>query len=745
MPRSMAAMFAAVFATAAIAVHAAPDPAEMIYPAPRAVLSEFHKIQIYGSSIRFIYDPEIKVNFTGHFKQKLKELETGAATISEPEIEKMRQVRIYCALPHNAGLAEKMNGIPVPQPPEQGYAIRIVSDTPEKLRIVLVGADPRGLLYGIATLIQLISLEDGKLYLNVADIDDSPEWAERYASDDVTRPDVKGLMDLATSKISGFAMQYRADWKSFGDESLRPSLAAIKKVTDYDLIDVMLLLHIYVGPTGGPKFDISSEEDISALIDRCRIAAKSGIGFIMICADDWTPRRGDEYIFFDDHQAEAEKFDHSIGKAHGYLMRRLYDALKPDFPHLRWAMVGAPYSGHHGIDKPGIAKYVRDWGQAAPREVFWVWTGPEVCSIEISQKDYDAFAALLNGQDLFVWDNSNCFDGPMPRWETKFYPEMVTDSFGIIYWNDRVFFNKWQTAYTLSANAYAWNPQKYNPVRDYNRALSEVFGSANVAPLVRLRNAMIAAQKQIATGNRENFKPLLDEFEAAAAACADLKAPDSGSLPLKSITDELTLAREFNHVIREKVAAGRLSAPVKADGVIDPEEWKGAAAFTVADRDGLPDPNPTKGLIGYDDHTVYLAFTVFNNAELPELQPQPLDYQTFLTADNLEIFIQPSPAGGYGHFCLDYAGNRFDEKEADGGFAWNPDWSVAVKRTPPVWTAEVTIPLVSLEPLGPVQPSGGALWRMNVFRVSGGNKVQAWSRGGSSFHSPQFFGEVVFE
>ncbi|MEA4861743.1 MAG: beta-N-acetylglucosaminidase domain-containing protein [Victivallaceae bacterium] len=749
MPRSIRTMLAATLTVLAMTSVESADPADLIYPAPREILSAFQKVEICDKNIGFIYDPELKGNnFTGHFRQKMKEKETAAniQPVSTEDAEKMRQVRIYCAFPQNAGLAEKLAGRPIPQPPEQGYSIRIVGDTADRLRIVLVGADTRGLLYGIATLLQLITAEDGKLYLNIAEIDDSPVWAERYASDDVIYPTVDDLIGLAAHKISGFALQYRREWRTFGDENVRASLAAIKKVTDYNLLDVMLLLHIYAGPTGGEKFDISNEDDIAAMIDRCRLAAQSGVGMIMICADDWTPRRGDEYIFFDGHQAEAEKFDHSIGKAHGYLMRRLYDALKDDFPRLRWAMVGAPYSVQgHGIDKPGVAKYVHDWGQAAPHEVFWVWTGPEVCSPKISKQNYQAFADLLNGQDLFVWDNSNCFDGPMPRWETELYPELVTDSFGILYWNDRVLFNKWQEAYTLSANAYAWNPEKYNPVRDYDRALAEVFGPDNVAPLMRLRAAMVAAQKQIATGDRTGFKQLLDEFEAAFAACCDLKCPDGEVLPIKQIAAELKLAQDFNSIVPEKVSAGKLAAPIKVDGVIDPTEWKGATRFTISNRDGLPDPHPTKALIGYDDRAVYLAFVLFNGSQLPELARQPLDFQTFLTADNVEIFLQPSPSGNYGHFCFDYAGNRFDEKAADGGYDWNPDWSVAVKHNDPEWTAEVAIPLVSLEPLGPTQPSGGALWRMNIFRITGGNNVQAWSRGGSGFHSPQFFGEVVFK
>jgi len=266
-----------------------------------------------------------------------------------------------------------------------------------------------------------------------------------------------------------------------------------------------------------------------------------------------------------------------------------------------------------------------------------------------------------------------------------------------------------------------------------------------VAPLMRLRTAMIAAKKQIVTGDRTGFKPLLEEFEAAFAACCNLKGPDGESLSLKQIAAELKLAEDFNNIVPEKVAAGKLAAPIKLDGVIDPAEWKGAAPFTLSNRDGLPDPHPTKGLIGYDDRAVYLAFTIFNGAKLPELARQPLDFQTFLTADNVEIYLQPSPAGTYGHFCFDYAGNRFDEKAADGGYDWNPDWTVAVKHDDPVWTAEVVIPLVSLEPLGPTPPAGGALWRMNIFRVAEGNNVQAWSRGGAEFHSPQFFGEVVFK
>lgn len=639
--------------------------------------------------------------------------------------------------------AELKNEI-IPELPAQGFVIRKVYENDKGYRIVIGANDWKGLFYGFSTLRQMLSYEDGVLYMNYVDVVDYPTWEYRFASDDTDPGNINKYLDLARNKFSAFAWQYRTDWREFAvTDNQKRILKDIKKISDVDLLDFMFMLHIYATPRMEKFFSIADENDIALLIEKCQIAASSGFEIIMILADDLTPRVGESYIFH--NEEESVMFNGSVGKAHGYLMARLHEALKKDFPELKLAMVGAPYSLNHGIGTAGVDQYVIDWGEAAPKDVYWVWTGPEVISSEIAKEDYNGFAELLSGQPMFVWDNSNCIYAPTPRWETTFYDEMVEDSDSIIYWNGRVFTTSWPWAvpYFDSANAYAWNPENYDAEREYNSALAKAFGADNVELLNNAREAMIACQVAVSSGEREGFKELLENFEAAYAELEKRVDNNGDPLPAQALAKELSIAREFQTIQVSAIELYELDGDIVIDGDINADEWAGATSFALARRDGAEDNNPVKAMIGYTKDGLYIAMDITNHAVLPDIPDQPHDSSVYLNNDCVELFIQPSVGGKYGHWCFDYEGNRFEEIEADGGFGWNGDWKLATKQHETGWTAELFIPVIELELLQPKQLIPGNMWKMNIFRVSSDFGIQAYSLGGNRFHEPQFFGELL--
>lgn len=716
----------------------------VIYPRPQKILSEVEKIELIHGHFAMQIDPEARTSATivtaNYFANSIKEK---FATFSYPPDASGKRVVMRYGLISNNQTYNDLNG-DVPMLPEQGYVIRTVENTPEQLIFVVAGVDPRGLWNGINTVLQMISVEDGKFILNYVEVEDYPYWPERFVSEANKLVDEQDLLDIAAMKVGNFALQYRKDWKSFTDSpEIIASLSAMQKMSSLDLMRFMLLLHIYVTPNNEPHFNIASEEDVQGLIDRCRMAAEYGIETIMICVDDYTPRVGNEYTFFNEDEARA--FDNSIGKAHGYLMRRIYEALIPDFPSLRLAMVGAPYSvNRHEIHLDSIAKYIKDWGQEAPLDVFWVWTGPEVCSPKISKEDYLAFQELLNGQDLFVWDNSNMFSYPMPRWETEFYPEMADDSYGIIYMNGGIVSRWWCRPYFMTANDYLWNPEGYNPESSYREALRKLYGVDAVAPAEELRKCMIACQNAFEAGDRQELTAKLPEFQAAYNKVKSIKTRSGEDMDMTTLDQVMNKMVTFSSVQVPTLKVPKTTANVAVDGEINSEEWQNAAEFTLVAND--EEATPVKGKAMYDDRGVYFAFEVFNDAELPPLGEQPHDSSVYLNDDHLEVFLQPSAMGKYGHWCFDYEGNRFDEPGNEGGFMWNPDWQLKVKRLNNGWQAEMFIPVAELEILTPKAPATGVMWRANFFRFDAPQKkVFSWSRGGDRFHDTQFFGDLIFE
>ncbi len=659
--------------------------------------------------------------------------------------DKITHIQIIGALISDPRIKEELKT--VPEIPPQGYVIVKTLSNEKGIRIVVAGADRKGLFYGFSTLRQMLLIKDNFLYLNYINVFDYPTWQGRFASDDIDPGNMQRYLDLAINKVSGFAWQYRTDWRVFGTtEGHKRVLSAMKNIGGSDVIDFMLLLHVYTTNREEKFFNIADDNDVNALIEKVRLAAENHIETVMICVDDHTLRENDSYIFY--NEEEAKVFDNSIGKAHGYLMKRIYEALKPEFPHLRLAMVGAPYSLNHGIGKPDIDKYVIDWGKMAPKDVFWVWTGPEVISPEIAKEDYLRFKNLLSGQPMFVWDNSNCIGEPMPVWETKLYDDLAKDSKGIIYWNNRTFFYKWPWSYPyiLTANAYTWNASNYNADEVFKTVVGQLYGKQSVEVVWDLRNSMIACQEAIASGDRSNFAQLLANFEKAYVDASKTIDNLGKPLPVSSVDGWLKISREFHNIAPSNMIAPAKQNPIKVDGIIEAQEWDNSGEFELTMRDVSEDNQPVKGKVFYAPEGLYLAFDVPNTSELKKLDKQRHDSPTYLHDDNISIFLQPSVSGAYVHFCFDYEGNRFEEKEATGGFNWNGYWNVGVKRNEQGWQAEVFIPIIELELVQPTQPESGKMWKLNIHRSSKfRNGVQSFSHGGVSFHNTQFFGELLMK
>jgi len=524
--------------------------------------------------------------------------------------------------------------------------------------------------------------------------------------------------------------------------------ASMKKFHEGGLLDFMFLIHIYVTPNYEPKFNIASEEDVALLVEKCRGVAASGVGTIMICVDDYTRRVGNSYEFFNEEEAAA--FDHSIGKAHGYLMKRLHSALAPEFPDLKLAMVGAPYSLWHGIGIPSIDKYVIDWNAAAPPEVDWVWTGPEVCSEKIERADYDAFKKLLPDHEMFVWDNSDMFERPITCWNTSFYPGMEEDCHGVLYVNNRVFFPAWEWAFAFSmtVNDYLWNPEHYDSKRSFAAAIGACFGRHTVEKVNSLRAKQLAAEKFLSSGDRENLKPALAELKAEMAEYEKLTDRNGKPMPTKEIAREINAMDELVNTAVPRITLPRAKSPILLDGIIMDSEWDGAAVVKIEPRDGSKSNVSPIARLLYGDDGLYVAVTAPQPNALPEQPILPHDSSVYLNADSISIFIQPSAKGNYAQWCYDYVGNRYEERGGDdGGFGWNPDWQLAVRRNAGNWTSEVFLPFDCFETLGQTVPAPGVMWKINLHRIDNSKwrTLFSWSPGGENFHAKEFFGEMIFE
>ncbi|MEA4863154.1 MAG: beta-N-acetylglucosaminidase domain-containing protein [Victivallaceae bacterium] len=742
-------------------------PIGRIYPEPQKILSEpvdqpaaqskttvvFHSV---NGEAQFDMGSELYLSELGKLGENsaAKPLEIHAGLLSDPEMDALFNYHLALL-------------------PPQGYSIRIISSSADKTVVAIGGADARGVLYGFCSLAQLLTTgADGKAVQRLVNVDDYPVWRSRFISDYFNSETLDGYKFAVANKISGVAAILQDNWrKPEWWEKIKPTLAAMKEMHDAGALEFMMLIHVYRNNKEEKQLNIASDQEVGELIDACRRLAESGATYIMIGADDITPLDIEKgYLPY--HQEELDRFG-SIGAAHGYLMKRLYDSLIPDYPDLKLSMVGAPYSIGHGIGRKVVDQYMIDWGKNAPKEVMWVWTGKGVFSPEVNSFELKKITDLLSGQKVFLFDNSNGFYSPLPRWETKFYPGMELDNEGIVYLNGCFFqttVRNQEALRFLTTCDYLWNPAAYNPQRSYDTALEILFGKAVVAPVNRLREIMISYDNAEYSGDRSKLAGTADEFAAALETVKKLRDPDGQPLRigLDRIAKRVERARTFEKNVAPEAEIHAATAPVKLDGDITEAEWGKAAIIKLENADGTPDAAPTVARVMYAPEGAYIAFEIPASEPLPELGKLRHDEAAYASPDAVEVFLQLTPDGpdnlaSYAHYCFDYAGNKFEEIPTS--VQWQGDWDVAVKPTATGWNAELLIkPVPGIrstrsiqeednmywvednQGLKPEVPAAGQVWKANFHRVENRTeKVQSWGKNGFKFHLPGYFGKLILK
>lgn len=688
----------------------------------------------------------------------------------------------------NLGLAD------VASKPE-GYAIRVVS-ADGLTTIYAAGADIRGAFYGAMTIRQLIGAEGGKLSVRAANLNDWPEWAHRYASD-YFPPGPESVAYLAMNKINGYAIQHRYEWRDFDADTEQSwgggavstykmkleALNEFKKRTG--LMDYMLVMNIYADRKQ-EWFDISNDKHIADLIERCKFAAKNGIDHIMICVDDWTPSEDGRYVC--PHPTERKKFADSVGRAHGYLMTKLHDALSKQWPNLELSIAPPVYSLlDHNAESADASAYLRDLNEGLPKEVMIIWTGPRVvnkANSQIVKEDYVRFSKLVNGHSLLYWDNGEGTNPPIPYWNVSAYDGFAQDNSGIVFLNLHTFGWPWSLPYTLNQNDYFWNPKGFDVRRSFELSVEELYGPKAFPVVEKFIKDYELLQGTLSETN-ERERALREEYELKKAWDKREKVTDLGAQEAlaKQLEDQqqadaqrpLELIGKLEEHLKEFKELGlpdaqpaaavkllkaevtvkvpslsipKFANPPALDGTLDDPEWKNAGQFVLSPIKGEKTTLPlATGKIGYNDSTLFLAFTVPYEGELaiPPFKDKH-DDAVYSSPDAIEIIIQPSPGGNYLHFVVDHMGNTFDQMSQNGPGGWNPGWNAKVMKKPGEWIAELSIPFSSLTDIMGTPPIPGTVWRGQFGRAyNAKNEIFVWSpTSGASFHNPAFWGKLKF-
>jgi beta-N-acetylglucosaminidase/Glycosyl hydrolase family 20, domain 2 len=715
-----------------------------VTPTPRKILSEWKILPLakYGLKVEIADDAH---NAIGLARNML--LERTSKYSKKADSASGRKLTVYLGeleSKYIRGIASKLkiklDDVTL-QP--QGYVIRRKGD-----KIIAAGVDSRGTFYAAMTLYQSIGTPNGKLILRCADLNDWPAWQYRYnASYPV--PHKQGLLFMAMHKISGLTVQTRWDWRqitpkgrTYGKyKNMGAALTALKIFNDrYDLLDYQFILNIYA--RSEPVLNITNEQDIAELVKVCAYIATTGIRHIMIAADDWTPSRNGRYVC--SYPAESKRFNDSAGRSHGYLMKRLYDALKPRFPELDLAFVPAPYSllTHNKITgKVANHRYLRDMAREMPDDVYVVWTGPEIRSWNITRKNFlDWQSCLDNRHRSYVWDNTGN-PPPIRRWATKFYEGFNADSQGIIFINTDLFGKAYRVAFSINANDFLWNPKGYQEKISYRDAVEKLYGPGTADTA----DAFIEKFTELHETNppRKKALELIDELDALIPTMKK-----DGWQTTHRIQKELKSRRARAEVIVPILRVKRLVKAPVLDGKLDDACWQETESFRFLPASGKDDKIETGTCrMSYDDKYLYLGFSLQRSKALSAPVKLKHDQPLWrISDDNIEIFLQCEKRA-HAQLIFDSAGNRVDSAFNAGiGKGWNPNWQVAVHTTNNRdWSAEVMIPL-SLGPVIEENVKPGTVWRANFIRNVHKTKPSAWSPPkGNRNNTSQMFGKLVFE
>ena len=358
--------------------------------------------------------------------------------------------------------------------PPKGYILEI---TPE--RIECAGSDEAGLINGLASLLQLLHVRDGKLVARCATVRDWPTFTTRYTSEyHLPGPDFLDWM--MTAKINGFAACYPGMRWEGNSPAKRQGLTTIGNYIEaYGTLDFLVQFHI--GGRGGCRpVDCGSQADVKRLLATIQETLElSHAGHVMICYDD---------VVAELQPNEKGRWERPA-QAHGNLMQRVYDAVKGHDPNAIVSFCSPHYQGRHhrrwrdtNPDLQDALAYMADLKAWKNREIRIVWTGPVTESRKIVQEDIDHYLGLVGAdRKLFYWDNTWHYHQPLRNFHARYLPGFVkycADSTSYVNINGTRPIGRF---FSVTANDYYWNPEAFDPERSRRHAVAQFMGPQAVA------------------------------------------------------------------------------------------------------------------------------------------------------------------------------------------------------------------------------------------------------------------------
>jgi hyaluronoglucosaminidase len=344
----------------------------------------------------------------------------------------------------------------------EGY--RIVADDNAGARLEY--ASRRGLRYGLTALAQL--LQTGSVRAGML-IEDAPRFPIRGVIEGYYGPPWSPKARRGVLKLMARARMNAYFYGPKDDEFHRARWSEpypnAKFAELREAVELTRALDMDFWYTIGPGLSMSyaREEDVAALLDKLRQVAGLGVTRFGLLFDDIPARL--------QHQADLDRFS-SLPEAHAVVANRIYRELREEVSELRFAVCPTQYHGN------GTEGYITQLGTLLDPRLEVFWTGPEICSRELTLRDAAQLERTIS-RPILYWDNYPVNDAEMTN-ELHIGPYRGRDphlyraSTGIVA-NGMEYAEGSKIGFLTIAD-YLWNPEAYDPEESWDRALRAVVG-----------------------------------------------------------------------------------------------------------------------------------------------------------------------------------------------------------------------------------------------------------------------------
>ena len=360
-----------------------------------------------------------------------------------------------------------------PQKP-QGYTIKSNAIT-----FSLKGTDFQGLLWAISSLNQMIFVKDGKTLIRLLDVTDWPDMQLRGILPESVA-DIKQYAHLMVAfKLN--VVDFRAGISKDGEHEINWRLPRSSDFQERlnQIQELLTPLKIewyagarFLGYDQVPQINCSSKADFDIIYNNFALPIARAGGNLSVQFDDTR---------FPIHPDDITKF-RTASKADHYLLTKLYEKLKSNYPNIKIAFCPPFYWGPKAANPypESRANYLNMMG-SLPDAFAIYWTGPRVRSETIEQEDVQWETAHINRKP-YVFQNkigtAHDFDfhyitDPVYSLKNWYYNGYLKEIKAYMLNGGDI--NK--SGAVVSIADWTWNTEKFDPKATIKDAVMKLAGS----------------------------------------------------------------------------------------------------------------------------------------------------------------------------------------------------------------------------------------------------------------------------